>query len=104
LESDAVQIQQRVYQGNLDTPKSGKARVAALSNGTLADLRMWRKMARSTAADAFVFPSENPASPLDRKTCGAHIRAAGRNSGLGIGHVSGFEKNQREPFAATDSA
>jgi integrase len=65
LESDAVWIRQRVYQGKLDTPKSGKPRVAALSDGTLADLRMWRKVELSTAANAFVFPSENPASPLD---------------------------------------
>jgi integrase len=67
LENDAVQIRQRVYQGNLDTPKSGKARLAALSDGTQAEIRKWRKLARSTAPDAFVFPSENPASPLDRK-------------------------------------
>ncbi len=65
LQSDAVFVQQRVYQGKFDTPKSGKTRDAAVSDGTLADLRMWRMMARSTAADAFVFPSENPASPLD---------------------------------------
>jgi integrase len=36
LESGAVLIRQRVYEGNLDTPKSGKTRDAALSNGTLA--------------------------------------------------------------------
>jgi hypothetical protein len=56
LESDAFLIRQRVYEGNLDTPKSGKTRDAALSHGTLADLGIWRKVARSTAADAFVFP------------------------------------------------
>ena len=67
LESDGVVIRQRVYQGNLDTPKSGKSRDAALGDETLAEFRMWRMVARSTAADAFVFPSENPASPLDRK-------------------------------------
>jgi integrase len=63
--SDAVAIRQRIYQGRLDTPKSGKPREAALSDGTRADIRTWRKMAVSTAADAYVFPSENPASPLD---------------------------------------
>jgi integrase len=65
LENDAVLIRQRVYQGKFDSPKSGKPREAALSDGTLADLRMWRKVARSTAPDAFVFPSENQSSPLD---------------------------------------
>jgi integrase len=66
LESDALLIRQRVYQGNLDTPKNGKTREAALSDGTLADLRTWREVARSTDAAAFLFPSENPESPLDR--------------------------------------
>lgn len=65
VESDAVVIRQRVYQGKLDTPKNGKIREAALSDGTRAEFRMWRKVARSTVADAFVFSSENLASPLD---------------------------------------
>ncbi len=66
MESDVFLIRQRVYRGKLDTPKNGKTREAALSDRTLADLRRWRKLARSTATDAFVFPSENSASPLDR--------------------------------------
>jgi len=37
----------------------------ALSDGTLADLRLWLQVARSPAGDPFIFPSENPASPLD---------------------------------------
>lgn len=65
FECDAVVIRQRIYQGKFDSPKSGKIREAALSDGTKADLGMWRKMALFPAADAFVFPSENPASPLD---------------------------------------
>jgi integrase len=65
LEPDAILIRQRIYQAKIDTPKSGKPREAALSDGTRLDIRSWRKMARSTAADSFVFPSENPASPLD---------------------------------------
>ena len=66
LEGDGAVIRQRVYRGRIDAPKSGKTRDAALSDGTLADLGTWRKVVPSTAADAFVFPSENPASPLDR--------------------------------------
>ena len=62
---DIVLVRERVYQGKFDTPKSGKTREVALSSGTIADLRAWRSIARSTAADALVFPSENPVSPLD---------------------------------------
>lgn len=58
-------VRERIYQGKLNTPKNGKAREVAMTNGTSADLLLWRQMARSTVADAFVFPSENPASPLD---------------------------------------
>jgi integrase len=62
---DILLVRERVYQGKFDSPKSGKPREVALSPGTVADLRAWRHIARSTAADAFVFPSENPRSPLD---------------------------------------
>jgi integrase len=65
VEEDIVLIRERVYQGKFDSPKSGKPWEVALSSGTVADLRAWRRIARSTAVDAFVFPSENPASPLD---------------------------------------
>jgi len=54
-----------VYQGRLGPPKNGKPRDPALSDGTVRDLAVWRRLAKSTAADAFVFPSENPSSPLD---------------------------------------
>jgi integrase len=65
FEGDAVCIRHRVYQGGFDTPKNGKQRESALSDGTIALLRTWRTMVRSTRSDSLVFPSENPASPLD---------------------------------------
>ncbi|HTR36285.1 MAG TPA: hypothetical protein VMH80_10305 [Bryobacteraceae bacterium] len=65
LEEDILLVKERVYQGKFDTPKQGKPREVALSQGTMADFRAWRCLARSTTAEAFVFPSENPASPLD---------------------------------------
>jgi integrase len=63
FDGDAVRIRQRVYQGGFDTPKNGKQRESALSDGTIALVRTWREVARSTLADALVF-LENPASPL----------------------------------------
>jgi integrase len=82
FDGDAVRIRQRVYQGGFDTPKSGKQRESALSDGTIALVRTWREMARSAGADALVFPSENPASPLDmsnlwRRAFKEQLRAAG---------------------------
>ena len=65
FDEDVVRIRQRVYQGGFDTPKNGKQRESALSDGTMSLLRTWRAMARSSRPDALVFPSENPVSPLD---------------------------------------
>jgi integrase len=67
LDGYAMNIRERVYEGKMDTPKSGKARESALSDGTLSDLRKWRDHATSAAPDAFVFPSENPKTPLSRR-------------------------------------
>src|SRR5262249_398709 len=57
-------IRERIYQGKLNTPKNGKPSEAGLSDGTIAELAIWRQVLPSTAAEAFIFPSENPASPL----------------------------------------
>lgn len=62
---EVANITQRVYGGSFDTPKSGKPRESAVSKGSLELLRTWRGIARSTSPEAFVFPSENLASPLD---------------------------------------
>jgi integrase len=70
FEQEFVWVRERVYQGKFDVPKNGKVRDAALSDGTKEDLEELRSLARSTAADAFVFPSENPVSPLDMGTFG----------------------------------
>ena len=67
FDRDLLRVTERVYWGQFDTPKNGKSRESALTSGTLADLRLWRRVARSTDADAFVFPSENPASPLSMR-------------------------------------
>jgi integrase len=60
-------IRERVYEGHLDTPKSGKPRESAFSDGTLSDLESRRELASCVAPDAFVFPSENPKTPLSRR-------------------------------------
>jgi hypothetical protein len=62
---DAVWVRERVYQGKFDTPKNGKPRDGVMSDGTVEDLRAWQGIAKSQTPRAFVFPSENPASPLD---------------------------------------
>src|SRR5271165_308909 len=52
-------IMQRVYRRKLDTPKTDNStRHAALSEGLLAEIEAWRRVAVSSRDDAWVFPSE----------------------------------------------
>jgi integrase len=63
-----VRIDQRVYAGQMDTPKGRKgkntARVVALSPGTMADVEVWKTFLANQAEDAFLFPSETGKTPL----------------------------------------
>jgi integrase len=59
MTSTYANIRQRVYRGVIDTPKTEQSfRKAALSEGLLREIEDWRKLAPSTAAHAWVFPSE----------------------------------------------
>jgi integrase len=62
-------IRQRVYRGLVDTPKTDQSlRKAALSEGLLAEVESWRRMAVDTRDDAWVFPSE-AMTPLSKDNC-----------------------------------
>jgi integrase len=77
LSDNSVRIDQRIYAGNLDTPKGRKgkhtARVVALSPGTMADLALWTTFLGASTPDAFLFPE-------DRRRRKARIRRPGRDS------------------------
>jgi len=62
----SITISRRVYQGDVDTPKTGRARVVGLSPGTDSFLSEWRSLLTDQRAEAWLFQSENPASPLIR--------------------------------------
>jgi integrase len=54
-----------VYRGDIDSPKSPKSiRKAAVGESLLAEIAQWRGLSASTAADAWVFPSETGSTPL----------------------------------------
>ena len=61
---DSIQIEERVYKRVLDTPKNGKAREGAISDGTLILMREWAELAEDPSPDGFVFPSERLTTPL----------------------------------------
>jgi integrase len=61
---EAIQVVERVYKRVLNTPKNGKAREGAISDGTRALLKQWAELAQDPSPDGFVFPSENISTPL----------------------------------------
>lgn len=70
LEADYADIQQRVYRGNVDSPKSVRSvRHAALSDGLLVSIEEWRAVSLDTDANAWVFPSESLTTPLAKDNC-----------------------------------
>jgi integrase len=70
MEADYADIRQRVYRGDVDSPKSVRSvRFAALSDGLLASIDEWRTVSRDTSAKAWVFPSEKLKTPLAKDNC-----------------------------------
>jgi len=57
-------VEERVYKRVLNTPKNGKTREGAISDGTLALIKGWADLAQDPSPDGFVFPSERLATPL----------------------------------------
>ena len=66
-----VYIRQRVYRGEIDSPKTTKSiRKAALAAGLLADIELWREVSLDPSDDAWVFPSESGKTPVSRDNVG----------------------------------
>jgi integrase len=83
VQADHIRVEQRVYHGALDSPKSRRSvRRAALSPSILADLAEWRKLALDARPDGWLFPSENAAKPVRpenvwRRHIGAKLEKVG---------------------------
>jgi integrase len=70
MEAGYADIRQRIYRGDLDSPKSVRSvRFAALSDGLLASINEWRAASPDTSVDAWVFPSEKLTTPLAKDNC-----------------------------------
>ena len=65
LEAQYADIRQRVYRGDIDSPKSSySVRWAALSDGLLSAIAEWRSLSIDPSSEAWVFPSEKATTPL----------------------------------------
>jgi integrase len=61
---EIIRVDQRIYKRVLGTPKNGKTREGAMSEGTIELLKVWAGLAQDPAPEGFVFPSENILTPL----------------------------------------
>jgi len=61
---EVIRVVERVYKRVFNTPKNGKTREGAMSDGTLALLKEWAGLAQDPSPDGFVFPSEKVVTPL----------------------------------------
>ena len=69
LTATYADIRQRVYRGTIDSPKTNQSvRKAALSEGLLREVEVWREFSVETRDDAWVFPSERM-TPLSKDNC-----------------------------------
>jgi integrase len=59
-----IRVEERVYKRKFNTPKNGKTREGAISDGTLALLNEWAELGRDRSPDGFLFPSEKVTTPI----------------------------------------
>lgn len=85
LEPPYADIQQRVYRGDIDSPKSPRSiRKAALGESLLSEVGQWRALCINTAPSAWVFPSENVETPLRKDNVWRrHVAPKLKAAGLG---------------------
>ena len=63
-----VAVDQRVYRGDIDSPKTG-ARTVALSDRLQVLFSAWRELSGETGSECWVFPSETLSTPLRKDNC-----------------------------------
>jgi integrase len=78
-------IQERVYRGTIDTPKTEKSvRIAALSTGLRRDLEAWLQDSPDTGGSGWLFPSDSLKTPISRdNVVRRNIRPALKEAGFG---------------------
>jgi integrase len=81
---NSVRVNRRVYRGKVDSPKSGRSRLVALSSATASLVLQWRGLLQDQRPEGWLFQSENPASPLSRDNVQRrHIQPKLAKIGLG---------------------
>jgi integrase len=61
----SAEVKERLYRGDIDTPKTEKSvRFVALSEGLSRDLELWLELRPDDNSDAWLFPSERTVKPI----------------------------------------
>ena len=70
VKDDHLDIQQGVYRGKVDSPKTPRSvRKVALSEGLQRVISKWKSFCIDTSLGAWVFPSENLKTPVSKDNC-----------------------------------
>jgi len=66
VKGDEIEIEQRVYRGQIDTPKNGLTRSSALSEELKELIAEWRALSGLPRPEAWMFRSETLKTPLSK--------------------------------------
>ncbi len=67
IHENFLSVEQRVYNGVIDTPKTRRSkREVALSPTMVEEIAQWREIARDRGDEGWIFPSESLTTPMSR--------------------------------------
>ena len=93
-----IRVVERVYKRVFNTPKNGKTREGAMSDGTLELLKEWAGLAQDPSPDGFVFPSEKIITPLSLDNLWRRYMLPKLDKiGLGWATFQVLQEDQRQP-------
>ena len=70
INSDHIVVRQRIYQGQLDKPKTSRScRKVGLSIGLVQAIGRWGAVCPDRSSKAWVFPSETGKTPISKDNC-----------------------------------
>ena len=83
IKTDHIEIEQRLYRGKIDSPKTNQSkRSVALPQGLQAMIARWRLLSGDPGPESWVFPSETLKTPVSKDNCwrrgiGPKLKAVG---------------------------
>src|SRR5437899_11665466 len=88
VRTDHIEIEQRLYRGKIDSPKTNQSkRSVALSQGLQSKMAEWRLVSGDPGPEVWVFPSETLKTPMSKDNCWRRWIAP-RLSAAGLGWVN----------------